>query len=421
MPQHHPHRAPHAVAAFVATLLATAATVQADPPTSESSQRDLASTPAWVDAERDVLRNHRQLTFPDRFVKAGEAYFSPDMRQVVFQAIERPEGDAAPDEFYAMFVADFDLDEGGRISGLSNVRRLSPPGSANTCGWFHPADPHRVLFGSTITSPTESAPPGYQRGTGRYRWMFPPGMRIVEADLRTADGTAGSLKLLAGDGDAYVAEGSWSADGRELLYCSLKSGQGDLVVKNLDSGEEIAIVAVPGYDGGPFFSPDGDRICYRSDRHGNNLLQIFVAELDRDDAGRIRGVRREHQVTDNDDVNWAPYWHPGGRHLAFASSAEGHRNYEVFLVDAADLADSTPPQARYGTAMRRITDAAGADVLPVFSPDGRFLLWTAQRGDDASSQLWIADFVMDLEAPSARMPDYRSDRVGSREAPRDDQ
>jgi hypothetical protein len=207
MPQHHPHRAPHAVAAFVATLLATAATVQADPPTSESSQRDLASTPAWVDAERDVLRNHRQLTFPDRFVKAGEAYFSPDMRQVVFQAIERPEGDAAPDEFYAMFVADFDLDEGGRISGLSNVRRLSPPGSANTCGWFHPADPHRVLFGSTITSPTESAPPGYQRGTGRYRWMFPPGMRIVEADLRTADGTAGSLKLLAGDGDAYVAEG----------------------------------------------------------------------------------------------------------------------------------------------------------------------------------------------------------------------
>lgn len=376
--------------------------------------------PAWVDAEREVLRNHRQLTFPDRFVKAGEAYFSPDMRRVVFQAIEQPDEGASADEFYAMFVADLDRDGTDRISGISNLRRISPPGSANTCGWFHPADPDRVLFGSTITSPTESAPPGYQRGTGRYRWMFPPGMRIVEADLRTADGTADSLKVLAGEGNAYVAEGSWSADGRELLYCSLESGQGDLYLKDLDRGTTVPLVAVPGYDGGPFFSPDGDRICYRSDRHGNNLLQIFVAELDRDETGRVRGVRREHQVTDNDDVNWAPYWHPAGRHLVFASSAEGHRNYEVFIVDAAELSDATPPQSRYGTAMRRVTSAPGADVLPVFSPDGKSLLWTAQRGEDSSSQLWIADFVMDLEAPSARMPDYRSDRVGSREAPRGD-
>ncbi|MGA1517677.1 MAG: TolB family protein, partial [Phycisphaerales bacterium] len=234
--------------------------------------------------------------------------------------------------------------------------------------------------------------------------------------LRTADGTASSLKTLAGDGTAYVAEGSWSADGKELLYCSLESGQGDLVVKDLATGEETAIVAVPGYDGGPFFSPDGERICYRSDRHGNNLLQIFVAELKRDASGRIVGVATEHQVTDNDDVNWAPYWHPAGKHLVYASSAAGHRNYEIFLVDAADLSDANPPQKRYGTAERRVTFGEGADVLPVFSPDGRFLLWTGQRGEDRSSQIYIADFVMDLEAPSARMPDMRSDRVGSRES-----
>jgi len=52
-----------------------------------------------------------------------------------------------------------------------------------------------------------------------------------------------------------------------------------------------------------------------------------------------------------------------------------------------------------GLATRRITHAAGADVLPVYSFDGRNLLWTSQRGPKAqgeerpSSQLWVASWV----------------------------
>ena len=36
------------------------------------------------------------------------------------------------------------------------------------------------------------------------------------------------------------------------------------------------ITQAKGYDGGPFFSPDGKRIIYRSDRKGNDLLQVYV-------------------------------------------------------------------------------------------------------------------------------------------------
>jgi Tol biopolymer transport system component len=42
----------------------------------------------------------------------------------------------------------------------------------------------------------------------------------------------------------------------------------------------------------------------------------------------------------------------------------------------------------------RITDHPSADVLPVFSPDGTKLMWTSNRTDDHSSQLFIADFVL---------------------------
>ena len=41
----------------------------------------------------------------------------------------------------------------------------------------------------------------------------------------------------------------------------------------------------------------------------------------------------------------------------------------------------------------RLTHAPGADVLPVFSPDGRKLMWTSARDRQRASQLWIADFM----------------------------
>jgi Tol biopolymer transport system component len=41
----------------------------------------------------------------------------------------------------------------------------------------------------------------------------------------------------------------------------------------------------------------------------------------------------------------------------------------------------------------RLTHFPGADVLPVFSPDGKKIMWTSTRTPDHSSQLFIADFV----------------------------
>jgi hypothetical protein len=354
--------------------------------------------PADASAEAGGLENHRQLTFGDRFYKAGEAYFSPDATRIIFQAIETPAPGEEPLEYYGMYVGRVRRDANGSIAGLQDIVRLSPEGSANTCGWFPPDDDSVVLFGSTIVPPTATAPPGYDRRTGRYKWMFPPEMRIVRCDLRARAGSPSSLETIAGDGPAYCAEGAVSPDGRHLVYCSLESGDGDLFIKDLESGRTARVVAHPGYDGGPFFSPDGKRICYRSDRHGNHRLQLFVADLSFDASGAVTGIEREYQLTDNDHVNWAPFWHPGGRHLVYATSEVGHRNYEVFIIDAdPGNASGSSGSIKYGTRKRRVTHTDRADVLPVFSPDGRTMLWTSQRGEDGRSQLWIADFVMELD------------------------
>jgi hypothetical protein len=48
-----------------------------------------------------------------------------------------------------------------------------------------------------------------------------------------------------------------------------------------------------------------------------------------------------------------------------------------------------------GGETRRITFDPAADILPVFSPDGKQLMWTSTRTQDNSSQLWIADWLRD--------------------------
>jgi len=336
-----------------------------------------------IDWRRDEhgLSQVTQLTFPDRFVKSGEAYFNPSATRIVFQAIARDAAGQPESAHYAMYVADLKL---GQTPALENIRRVSPPGSANTCGWFHPHEPDQLYFASTVTAPTDGPTPGYQRDGRTYRWSFPPEMRIVKVDLRTADGTANSLQPVVGDGKGYTAEGAIASDGRSLLYTRLVDGEGDLFVLDLPTNQITHLVKAEGYDGGAFLSPDGSRIVWRADRNRDNLLQLFIATVKRDATGRVCGVQDERALTHDQYVNWAPYWRPDGGAVIFASSREGHRNYELFVLPITELDGHELP------IPQRVTTASGADLLPAISPDGKFLMWTCQRGDDRSSQLWIA-------------------------------
>ncbi|HYC76528.1 MAG TPA: M28 family peptidase, partial [Planctomycetota bacterium] len=115
-------------------------------------------------------------------------------------------------------------------------------------------------------------------------------------------------------------------------------------------------------------------ICFRGFRDPKNprYAQIFVVDAD---------GSNEKQLTFDVAVNWAPFWHADGETLVYSKNVGGHRNYDLFLVKAS------------GGPSVRISRAPEADVLPVFSPDGKKILWTSTRAD-GRSQLFIADFRM---------------------------
>ncbi len=340
---------------------------------------DLPATPSpeVVAQEARHLSNIRQVTFG--FARAGEGYFSPDGKQIVFQAtphlppavFHTPK---ANEDGYQIYVAD--------LTENAPARRISTGKGTCTCAYFSPDGKH-ILFSSTHLDPDVDAieppkGPAYSR-SARYNWDFHEHMDIFRVD---ADGQ--NLVRLT-DAPGYDAEASYSPDGKQIVLTSFRDpdGDGEIYVMDADGKNPRRITHAKGYDGGPFFSPDGKRIIYRSDRKGNDLLQLFVNDTE---------GTAERALTDNEFLNWGPYWHPDSKHVIYATSRHGHQNYELYLMDV----DSGQEE--------RITFAEGFDGLPVFSPDGKKLMWTSSgRSADRKSQLFIADFSLeprDAAAPA---------------------
>ncbi len=324
----------------------------------------------WQTMESKYLTNIRQITHD--FVRAGEGYFSPDMKQIIFQAEEKDTGNP----FYQIFA--------GPIGGP--YRRISPGVGRTTCAYFRP-DGKKIFYASSHLDPdakkhheAEYKQREEDRKTGtrrRYQWDFDPQMDIFEAN---PDGS-GRVQLTKEKG--YDAEGSYSSDGKQIVFCSNRDGNLELFIMDADGKNVRKLTNAPGcYNGGPFFSPDGARVIYRSDRKKKDHLQIHIINSD--------GTGDRALTDDPNTVNWGPYWYEDGKHIVYAgadhSDPTARPNYDIWWMNVET-----------GKKVR-LTFAPGSDVLPVFSPDGKKLMWTSNRDGQQPPQLYIADFTLPGDA-----------------------
>jgi TolB protein len=211
----------------------------------------------------------------------------------------------------------------------------------------------------------DSGPP--HGGRPSYTWKYYPGMELYEYTFAT-----GTLKRLTYN-DSYDAECAYSPDGKQIVFCSLRAGTPAIHICDADGQNPRRVTHNTGHDGGPFFSPDGQRLVYRSDREGQGNLQVFVNNL----AGTA-----EQALTPADAFHWCPYWHPSGKWIIFTyANFRQDANFDVYL-----MRDD-------GSELHRVTSNPGFDGLPVFSPDGRHLMWTSARNGLSSPQVFIAEFL----------------------------
>jgi Tol biopolymer transport system component len=324
--------------------------------------------------ERDFLTRIRRLTVEGR--RAGEGYWAPDGKRIVFQS-EREPGNP----FYQIYVLDLSNGE---------TKRISPGTGKTTCSFFRPGS-DEILFASTHADPKSKQLQDEElafRASGksrRYSWDYDP-----EMDIYAYSEKSGALKRLT-DARGYDAEGSYSPDGQWIVFSSMRdaynrplsdsekktladnpSNFAEIYIMRADGSGQKRLTNVLGYDGGPFFTHDGSRIVWRRFDEQGLIADVWTMKLDGSD---------QKQITHFGSMSWAPYEHPSGQYIIFASNKLGFENFELFMVDTEGTKEPV-----------RVTYTDGFDGLPVPSPDGTMLAWTSSRSGGSAGQLYLAQW-----------------------------
>ena len=315
------------------------------------------------------LRNIRQLTFGG---ENAEAYFSFDNQKIIFQSTR--------DSYKCDQI--FTMNRDG-----SNPKLVSTGKGRTTCGYFTP-DGKRVIYASTHLGSPDCPPPA-DRSEG-YVW---PIYRTFDIFSAKTDGT--DLKRLTTT-DGYDAEGTIAPDGKKIVFTSARDGDLEIYDMNLDGSQPRRLTNELGYDGGAWHSQDSQWIVWRASRpktpeevaqykglFAKNLvmptkLEIMVMRADGSD---------KRELTHNGAANFAPYFHPNGRQIIFASNVNNPNprspNFDLYLVN------------RDGTGLQQITFDEGFDGFPMFTNNGKQLVWGSNRHGktEGETNVFIADWV----------------------------
>jgi Tol biopolymer transport system component len=235
-----------------------------------------------------------------------------------------------------------------------------------------------------------------------------PAFREIDSEIYAMD-SDGSDEVNLTDDTAWDREPAWFPSGDRIAYVSDRTTDGsgtevDVYALQLGSSgdtEPVRITNTPSYrESGPVVSPDGKQIAFALADPLTGGYDIYV-------------MRSEPQSPTNQPKRltffgtrevfaqaYAPDWSPDGKQIAFAGAVTGEGNGDIYVMNA-DRTDQT-----------RITSNPAQDSYPAFSPNGKYIASSSDRGNaDGSSEQDIWKMKSDGSNPT-QLTDDPAHNVG---------
>ncbi|MGI8811186.1 MAG: TolB family protein [Pyrinomonadaceae bacterium] len=328
--------------------------------------------PLTIEGEKH-LKNIKQLTFGG---ENAEAYFSFDGRKLIFQSKRDGRG---CDQIYSM-----------NIDG-SDVRMVSNGEGRTTCSYFFKGG-KKVLYASTFGGRRE-CPPEPDRSKG-YVWPL-----YADYEIYTATPDGKDIKNLT-HSPGYDAEATVSPNGKKIVFTSERDGDIELYSMDVDGKNVKRLTNEVGYDGGAFYSPDSKMIVYRRSsqqtpaeiaKFKELLAQHLVVPTRLDIWMMNADGSNKRQVTKLNAASFAPYFLSDGKRIIFCTNYFDPERTNPRKQPNFDLAIVNTD----GTSLERITYNESFDGFPMFSPDGKKLVFASNRNDakPGDTNVFIADWV----------------------------
>jgi Tol biopolymer transport system component len=191
--------------------------------------------------------------------------------------------------------------------------------------------------------------------------------RDGNSEIYTMNSDGTGLKRITNDpaGDIQPAFSPGGSGQSRLVFTSTRDtfnpvNQEIYTIASNGSGLVARHTTNDAQDSDPTFSPDGNKIAFRSRRDGNS--EIYLLTL-----GTL-GLKR---LTNNPAPDLQPNFSPNGSKIAFTSYRDGES--EIYTMNATD-----------GTGVQRVTNDPGGIVFdPAFSPDGSWIAYSETYGGNS--------------------------------------
>jgi Tol biopolymer transport system component len=314
----------------------------------------------------------------------GEAYYAPDGVHLIAQVKDPDAQDPGKGQVGGALTYTF-TDTG------EEIRRINDRGQ-DACSYFYP-DGQRLLWTSTRDH-LEDMPPGNWSDDANY----PQGAELYASDL---DGR--NVQRLTNN-RWYDAEATVSPDGKWIVFGRQIDGNADLWRMQADGTEQTQLSFTEDWqEGEAYFLPDSETVIFRAwkqsekerleeqDRKNGTRSQTPMNIFSMKIVGSDRNVQPR---TFTNDMNWAPYPAPDGRHFLYVRIVEGN-NWELFL---GDLAGGEPV---------RLTYNPGFDGMGAFSPNGKKMVFTRSEAGGGHFMAGLYSYVMDVSSLNVGPENYR--------------